>query len=104
MTRSLHPFEENHVRSHSGMKLSARALFLATAVTTGIVYLLCILFVLLAPRLTMAFFSSILHANLTGITLTVTWESFITGLLVWSIGTGLYAALLAQLYNRLSLR
>jgi hypothetical protein len=104
MTRSIHPFEENHVRSHSGMKLSARSLFLATAVTTGILYLICILFVILVPQLTMAFFSSILHANLTGITLTVTWGNFIAGLLFWSIGIGLYAALLARLYNRFLFR
>jgi hypothetical protein len=104
MTRSIHPFEENHVRSHSGMKLSARSLFLATAVTTGILYLICILFVLLVHQLTMAFFSSILHANLTGITLTVTWGNFVTGFLFWSIGIGLYAALLARLYNRFLFR
>ena len=104
MTRSIHHAEENHVRSNFGMKLSARSLFLATAVATGIVYLLCILFVLLAPQPTMAFFSSILHANLTGIARSVTWGSFITGLLFWSIGIGLYAALLARLYNRFSFR
>ena len=101
MTRSTHHVEENPVRSHSGMKLNARSLFIATAVTTGILYLLCILFVLVVPQLTMAFFSSILHANLTGITFTVTWGNFITGLLFWSIGTGLYAAVVARLYNRL---
>ncbi len=104
MTRNIHHVAENPVRSHSGMKLSARSLFLATAITTGIAYLLCILFVILAPQPTMAFFSSILHANLTGITLTVTWGNFITGLLFWSIVPGLYAALLARLYNRFSFR
>lgn len=104
MTHNIHHVEENHVRSHSGMKLSVRSLFLATTAATGIAYLLCILFVLLAPQPTMAFFSSIFHANLTSITLTVTWGNFITGLLFWSIGTGLFAALLARLYNKFSLR
>jgi len=86
------------------MKLNERSLFLATAITTGIVYLLCLLFVLLSPQLAMAFFSSIVHANLTGMTLTVTWGNFVKGLLFWSIGTGLSAALLARLYNRFSFR
>jgi len=104
MTRNIHHVAENHVRSHSGMKLNERSLFLATAITTGIVYLLCLLFVLLSPQLAMAFFSSIVHANLTGMTLTVTWGNFVKGLLFWSIGTGLSAALLARLYNRFSFR
>jgi hypothetical protein len=104
MTHNIHHIEENHVRSHSGMKLSARSLFLATTVTTGILYHLCILFVLLLPQLTMAFFSSIFHTNLTGMTITVTFGNFIIGLLFWSIGTGLFAALLARLYNRFSFR
>lgn len=101
MTRRTHHVEENHVRGHSGMKLKERSLFLATAITTGIVFLLCSLVVTLAPRPSWAFFSYILHTNLTGIAQKLTWGSFITGLLVWSLGTGLYAAVVARLYNRL---
>jgi len=104
MTRNIHHVAENHIRSYSGMKLNERSLFLATAITTGTIYLLCILFVLLSPQLAMAFFSSIVHTSLTGMTLIVTWENFVTGLLFWSIGTGLSAALLARLYNRFSFR
>jgi hypothetical protein len=101
MTRSTHHVEESHVRNNFGMKLNERSLFLATAVTTGIVFLLCSLVVTLAPRPSWAFFSYILHTNLTGIAQTLTWGSFITGLLVWSLGTGLYAAVVARLHNRL---
>jgi len=81
-----------------------RSLFLATAITTGIAYLVCVLFLTVAPQATMAFFSYVLHANLSGITRSVTWGSFIVGLLIWSVGTGLYAAFVARLYNKLSVR
>ncbi len=104
MTHSIHHSEETRVRSHSALRLSVRSLFLATAMITGMAYLVCVLFLTVAPQATMTFFSYALHANLSGITRSVTWGSFIIGLLVWSVGTGLYAALVARLYNKLSLR
>jgi len=104
MTHSIHHSEEKLVRSHSPLRLGVRSLFLATAITTGIAYLVCILFLTVAPQATMAFFSYVLHANLSGITRSVTWGSFIVGFFVWSVGTGLYAALVARLYNKLSVR
>ncbi len=104
MTHSIHHSEETRVRNHSLLRLSGRSLFLATAITTGIAYLVCILFLTVAPQITMAFFSYILHANVSDITRSVTWGSFILGLLVWSVGTGLYAAFVARLYNKLLVR
>ena len=104
MTHSIYQNEETRIRSHSALKLSVRSLFLATAITTGIAYLICVLFLTVVPQATMAFFSYILHANLSGITRSVTWGSFIVGLLVWSVGIGLYAAFVARLYNKLPVR
>lgn len=104
MTHSIHQNEETRIRSHSALKLSVRSLFLATAMITGIAYLVCILFLTVAPQATMTFFSYVLHLNLSGITPNVTLASFSVGLLVWSVGTGLYAAIVARLYNKLSLR
>jgi hypothetical protein len=104
MTHSIHHNEKTRVRSHSALGLSARSLFIATAIITGIAYLVCVLFLTVAPQITMAFFSYVLHANLSGITRSVTWGSFIVGLLAWSVGTGLYAAFVARLYNKLSVR
>jgi hypothetical protein len=54
-----------------------------------------------APEPTMAFLSYILHSDLTSISRPVNPGSFIVGLLAWSLGTGLYAALIARIYNRL---
>ena len=104
MTHSVHHTGENRVRSYSAQRLNVRSLFLATAITTGIAYLVCVLFLTVAPQATMAFFSYVLHANLTGIIRSVTWGSFIVGLIVWSVGIGLYAAFVARLYNKLSMR
>lgn len=104
MTHSVHHTEETRVRSYSALRLSVRSLFLATAIASGIAYLVCVLFLTVAPQATMAFFSYVLHANLSGITRSVTWGSFIVGLLIWFVGTGLYAAFVARLYNKLSVR
>jgi len=104
MTHSIQHSVGNRVRSYPVLRLSVRSLFLATAITTGIAYLVCVLFLTVAPQATMAFFSYVLHANLSGITRSVTWGSFIVGLLIWSVGTGLYAAFVARLYNKLSVR
>jgi len=104
MTHSIHQSEEHRVRSHPVLRLSVRSLFFATAIASGTAYLLCVLFLAVAPQATMAFFSYVLHTNLSGIIRSVTWGSFIVGLLVWSVGTGLYAALVARLYNKLSMR
>lgn len=43
MTHSIHHSEENRVRSYSVLRLSMRSLFLDTAITTGIAYLVCVL-------------------------------------------------------------
>lgn len=104
MTHSSHKHEETRLRSYSALKLSVRSLFLATAIITGIAYLICFLYLIVAPQATMTFFSYALHVNLAGITPNLTWASFIIGLLVWSVGTGLYAAFVARLYNKVSVR
>ena len=54
-----------------------------------------------APRAATIFFGYILHADLTNIVRSIGWGSFIMGLCVWSVGTGLYAAFMARIYNRL---
>lgn len=100
MTHSVHHSEERRVRSYPVLRLSTRSLFLATVINTGIAYLICVLFLTVAPQATMTFFSYVLHANLTGIIRSITWVSFIVSLLVCSVSTGLYAALVARSYNK----
>ena len=106
MTHNVRHNEENRVSSYSvlRLRLSGRSLFFATAITSGVTYLVCVLYLTVAPQETTAFFSYVLHVNLSGIIRRVTWGSFIVGFLVWSMGTGLYAAVVARLYNKLPMR
>jgi len=105
MTPSTHHPEYEHAhRNHTIIKLNGRSLFLSTAILTAALYTLCVGFIAVAPQVAMAFFSYILHADLTNITRPIRWDSFVVGLLAWSLGTGLYAALIARLYNRLLVR
>jgi len=86
------------------MKLNARSLSLATAVMTGLVYTICVLFIAVTPKVAMAFFSYILHADFTQIPRLITFGSFLAGLFFWTVGTALYTALIASFYNRLTPR
>jgi len=104
MVSPTHDRENHHLSRNSFTKLRTRSLSLATALITGAVYSICILFIALAPKAAMAFFSYILHADLSNIARTVSWGSFIVGLLFWSIGTALYTALIARLYNSFATR
>lgn len=104
MTLNTHNHERHHAHRSPSTKLSGRSLSIATAIITGLVYTICILFVALTPQTAMAFFRYILHADLTSLARTVTWGNFIGGLIFWSVGTALYAALVARLYNSLTPR
>jgi uncharacterized membrane protein (DUF485 family) len=101
MTHSTYQREESRVRSYSVMRLSVRSLALATGIATAFVYMLCVLFIAFAPQAATIFCGYTLHADLTNIVRNANWGSFITGLFTWSLGTGLYAAFMAQIYNRI---
>jgi len=104
MLSQSHHRENQHNVRHPINKLNTRSLSLATAIITGLVYILCILFVAIAPKAAMAFFSYVMHMDLSNITRVISWGSFIVGLLFWTVGTALYAALIARLYNSLTTR
>jgi hypothetical protein len=101
MATSAHHEQPNVHRSHLVSKLSPRSLFTATSLISGAFFTACFLSLAVAPEPTMAFLSYILHSDLTSISRPVNPGSFIVGLLAWSLGTGLYAALIARIYNRL---
>lgn len=103
MTSHIHPAGTHHTNRVTTV-LRARSLFTATAVMSALVYIICVVFIVFAPQATMTFFGYILHADLSSIARSISFNSFIVGLLTWSLGTGLYAALIARLYNRLSHR
>lgn len=100
MSLSTYNHEHRITSRNSPRKLHGRSLSLAIGASTALVYTLCILFIILAPKASMTFFSYILHADLTGISREVTWGSFIAGFLFWSLGSALYAALISWIYHR----
>lgn len=86
------------------MKLDVRAFAVAAAVVAAALFLICALFVALAPEETTAFAGHLIHADLSGISRSLTWSNFFGGLVCWTVGTGFVGAALAWLYNRLSHR
>lgn len=82
------------------MSLDTRAFGLAAGAMAGVIFTLCALAVAVAPGATAAFFSYILHADLTGLARSMTWGSFVGGLLGWTIGVGIVFAAAGALYNR----
>jgi len=66
----------------------------------AVLFIVCAVAVWLAPEATTAIFGTLIHADLTSITRTLTLGSFVTGLVCWTVGTGVTFALLAILYNR----
>lgn len=100
MKSNIQPRNSHRINRFLVMKLDVRSLFIATAAITGVVYAICFLSIVIAPQTTMTFISYIIHMDLTNLGLWVSWGSFIVGLLFWSLGTALYAALIAWLYNR----
>ncbi len=84
------------------MRLDTRAFALAVGVATAAVFTICAFFVAVAPGSTAAFFSYLLHVDLTGLARPISWGSFFTGLLGTGFVSALFAAAVAWLYNRLS--
>jgi CDP-diglyceride synthetase len=84
------------------MKLDTRAFAIAAAIIAAALFLICAFFVAVAPETTTKVAGHMIHANLSGITRSLTWGDFIGGLVCWTLGTGFVAAALAGVYNRLA--
>ena len=81
------------------MRLDSRAFGLAAGTVAAGLFTLCALAVAIAPAWTTEVASSLIHLDLSGIARTITWGTFVTGLLCWTLGTGFVFALVAGLYN-----
>jgi hypothetical protein len=84
------------------MRLDARAFGLAAGVTAGLLFIFCAIAVALAPGSTTAFAGYLIHVDLTGIARTLTFGSFVGGLVAWTIGTTVTFWVSALIYNRLA--
>jgi len=83
------------------MRLDTRAFALAAGAAAAILFTLCALAVAIAPDPTTAFFGYLVHMDLSGLARTLTFRSFVGGLLAWTVGTALTFGLAATIYNRL---
>lgn len=83
------------------MKLDAKTLALAAALAAAISFTVCAALVWLAPGPAMSVTGAMVHANLAGVTWSLTPGNFVAGLLAWTIVSGLLGWLAAGLYNRL---
>jgi hypothetical protein len=84
------------------MRLDARAFGLAAGCTAALLFVICALGVAIAPAATTAFAGMLIHADLTGITRTLTFTTLVGGLICWTIGTTLVFWTMGVVYNRLA--
>lgn len=82
------------------MRLELRAFAFAGGLTAAVLFTVCAFAVAVAPEATTAFAGTLIHADLGGMTRTLTWGSFCLGLVVWTGGTALTFGLVAAVYNR----
>jgi 2TM family of unknown function (DUF5676) len=81
------------------VKLEVGAFGSAAGIGVAAAFTICALFVALAPQPTAAFIGYLLHIDISGITRPVTWASYFAGVVSVGIWTGLWAAVVAKLYN-----
>lgn len=81
------------------MKLKVWAFARAVGLVSAVVFTICAFFVAIAPEATADVIGYLLHINLFGLTRFISWGSYVAGVLAVGIGTTLWAAAVAKLYN-----
>jgi hypothetical protein len=83
------------------MKLDAIKFGLASAYAVSIVWIVCSLLVLLLPSMSMNMGGYMMHANFSGMNWHMGLAGFLFGLFLWAFSAGIFAGLMAAIYNRL---
>lgn len=81
-------------------RLDARAFGLAAGIVAAALFTLCASAVAIAPAWSIAVAGTLIHLDLSSLARTITWGSFVAGLITWTVGTGLVFAAAGGLYNR----
>ena len=84
------------------MTLSVQAMALAGAIVAAAFFALCVFFVAVAQAEAVRFIGFVFHLDLTGISRTPTWASFLVGVGFLAVYVGLFGGILAAVYNRLA--
>ncbi len=82
------------------MTLNINKFAISTAIAFSILWIICSAFVAVIPNPSMALTGTMVHADLSAMTWSLTWSSFIIGLAGWAIIGGITAWLIAFFYNR----
>jgi uncharacterized protein DUF5676 len=84
------------------MRLDARAFGLAAGAAAAVLCVICAAAVAIAPEATTAIAGELIHADLSGMTGTLTLGSFISGLICWFFGITVTFWFVAWIYNWLA--
>ena len=84
------------------MRVKSSALGLAAATITTIAFGICGLFFLVAPNVTAAFMSWVLHIDITAMTRPVSVFNLLGGIVLFGAYVGVLVGATAALYNRFS--
>ena len=82
------------------METNVRALTITGAVVAAVSYVVCAVFVALAPTLATGLDSDIVHVNLSGVGRAVTWDGALRGGAFFTAFVALVCAASGRLYNR----
>jgi hypothetical protein len=80
--------------------LDARAFGLAAGTIAAVLTTICAAALVVAPETTTAVASTLIHLDLSGMSRTLTWSGYFSGLIGWTIGAGLVFWAAGALYNR----
>ena len=86
------------------MRLESSKLGLASAVVAGVAFGICGLLFSVLPGPTAAFASWVLHVDVTQMTRPISPWNLFAGIILFAAYAGVFVALVAGLYNRLSAR
>jgi membrane protein YqaA with SNARE-associated domain len=86
------------------MRLDVRAFGTAAGIVAAVLFTICALAVAIFPGPTTALASYLIHLDLSGMSRTMTFGSFVGGLVIWSLGTAIVFGSAAAIYNRLLTR
>jgi hypothetical protein len=82
--------------------LDVRAFGLAAGTVASVISAVCAVALLIAPEATRAVAGYLIHSDLSGLAVSVTWSSILTGVIGWGLIAGLAFSAAAGLYNRFS--
>ena len=82
--------------------LDARAFGFAAGFVASVISAVCAFALWIAPGATRVIAGYLVHSDLSGVTVSVTWGSFFSGVIGWGLIAGLAFSGAATLYNRFS--